>query len=97
MFPRSGSRREQRSRGYDDDDSWFDSMLRHRVPVKKLLGLCFGYMSDSGHPISPKMSHLNFSILSFSINFVELKLTCLVTLFDRKLQFEAKMDQFWDF
>ena len=34
----------------------------------------------------PKMSHLNFSILAFSTNFVRLKLTCLVTLFDRKLQ-----------
>ena len=32
-----------------------------------------------------KMSHLNFGILAFSINFVLIKLTCLVTLFDRKL------------
>ena len=33
-----------------------------------------------------KMSHLNFWILAFSTNFcVLLKLTCLVTLFDRKL------------
>ena len=35
---------------------------------------------------SLKMSHLNFSILAFSPFFVLLKLTCLVTLFDRKLQ-----------
>ena len=32
------------------------------------------------------MSHLNFSILAFPPVFVLLKLTCLVTLFDRKLQ-----------
>ena len=31
------------------------------------------------------MSDLNFLILAFSTNFVLLKLTCLVTLFDRKL------------
>ena len=30
------------------------------------------------------MSHLNISILVFSSNFVLLKVTCLVTLFDRK-------------
>ena len=35
---------------------------------------------------SPKMSHLKFSILAFSTNFCPIKLTCLVTLFDRKLQ-----------
>ena len=35
---------------------------------------------------SPKMSHLIFSILALSTNFVLLKLTRLVTLFDRKLQ-----------
>ena len=34
---------------------------------------------------SPKMSHLNLSILAFPPIFVLLKLTCLVTLFDRKL------------
>ena len=33
-----------------------------------------------------KMSHLNFWILAFSTNFALLKLTCLVTLFDCKLQ-----------
>ena len=33
------------------------------------------------------MSHLNFSILAFSTNFVIFKLTCLVSLFDIKLQF----------
>ena len=34
------------------------------------------------------MSHLSFSILSFSTNFcpIKIKLTCLVTLFDRKFQ-----------
>ena len=32
------------------------------------------------------MFHLNFWILAFSPIFVILKLTCLVTLFDRKLQ-----------
>ena len=32
------------------------------------------------------MSHLNFLILAFSTNFVLLEVTCLVTLFDRKLQ-----------
>ena len=35
---------------------------------------------------SPKMSHLNFWILAFSNNFCLIKLTCLVTLFDHKLQ-----------
>ena len=34
----------------------------------------------------PKMSHLSFSILAFSPIFVLLKLTCLVALFDSKLQ-----------
>ena len=32
------------------------------------------------------MSHLDFSILAFSTNVVLLKLICLVTLFDSKLQ-----------
>ena len=34
---------------------------------------------------SLKMSQLNFLILAFSINFCPIKLTCLVTLLDRKL------------
>ena len=33
-----------------------------------------------------KMSHLNFWILAFYTNFVPLKVTCLVILFDRKVQ-----------
>ena len=33
-----------------------------------------------------KRSHLNFSILTFSTIFLLLKVTCLVTRFDRKLQ-----------
>ena len=33
-----------------------------------------------------KMSHLKFSILAFSPIFVLFKVTCLVTLYDRKLQ-----------
>ena len=37
-------------------------------------------------PSSPKMAYLTFSILAFSTNFCPLKLTCLVTLFDWKLQ-----------
>ena len=32
-----------------------------------------------------KMSHLNFSILTLSTNFFQLKVTCLTTLFGRKL------------
>ena len=32
------------------------------------------------------MSHLNFGILAFSINFCFLETTCLQILFDRKLQ-----------
>ena len=35
---------------------------------------------------SPIMSHLIFLFWHFSPSFVVLKLTCLVTLFDRKLQ-----------
>ena len=33
-----------------------------------------------------KVSHLNFSILAFTTNFVLLKVICLVTLFDSKFQ-----------
>ena len=32
------------------------------------------------------MSHMNFSILAFSTNFCHIKITCLVTMFDCKLQ-----------
>ena len=35
---------------------------------------------------SPKISHLSFSIIAFFTNLVLIKVTCLVTLFDRKLQ-----------
>ena len=42
---------------------------------------------------SPKMSQLIFWILAFSTNFVLLRLTCLVALFDRKLQFFKKSPQ----
>ena len=38
-----------------------------------------------------KMSHLIFLILAFSPIFVLFKLTCLVTLFDRKLQVFKKL------
>ena len=40
-----------------------------------------------------------FSILVFSTNFVLLRFTCLVTIFDRKQGFQehAKMDHFWHF
>ena len=43
--------------------------------------------SPNNHNVrkSPKVSHLNFSILAFSTNFCPLKLTYLLTLFDRKL------------
>ena len=37
------------------------------------------------------MSHLNFWILAFSTNFVIIKVTCLVTLFDHKLQVFKKL------
>ena len=50
--------------------------------------------------ISPKMSHLNFEFWHFPSIFDLLKLTCLVTLFDRKLHvFKklAKMDHFFAF
>ena len=54
------------------------SKLLHKIPV-----LSFHHSVWK----SPKMSHLNFSIFwHFSPIFVLLKLTCLVTLFDRKLQ-----------
>ena len=42
------------------------------------------------------MSHFRCSILAFSINFCLLKLTCLVTLFDYKLQ-GFKSSQNWQF
>ena len=40
---------------------------------------------------SPKMSHLSCSILAFSIIFCPNKMTCLVTLFDRKFQVFKKL------
>ena len=36
--------------------------------------------------ITLKLSHLNFQFWHFSLTFFLLKLTCLVTLFDSKLQ-----------
>ena len=39
------------------------------------------------------MSHLSFLILAFSTNFVLLKLTCLVTLFDSKMHVFKKTRQ----
>ena len=53
---------------------------------------------------STKMSHLNFWILAFSPICVLLKVTCLVTLFDQKLQvtvarfaLNVEWDVFFDF
>ena len=59
-----------------------------------------GYLVGTVFENHPKMSHLSFSILAFSTNFCPFKMTCLVTLFDRKLQIfktSPKIDHFWPF
>ena len=42
-------------------------------------------------------SHLRFSILIFSTIFVQLRLTCLETLFDCRLQVFKNSPKFWHF
>ena len=59
---------------------------KHSYTLLILMWSVCKIITDTVFENHPKSRILNFSIMAFPAIFVLLKLTCLVTLFDRKLQ-----------